>query len=83
MLYIGDLAASNCSYGYLNRLDVNDTGESAVANFTVYFSPPANFTRTGYQNLTVINPDGGSEILLEQMFFTNDCPFIGVYSQRR
>jgi hypothetical protein len=46
-------------------------------NATAQFFPPANFSLTGYSNLTVVNPDGGRLTAIDAMFFTEDCPFIG------
>eukprot|EP00698_Gefionella_okellyi_P000996 TRINITY_DN10875_c0_g1_i1.p1 TRINITY_DN10875_c0_g1~~TRINITY_DN10875_c0_g1_i1.p1 ORF type:complete len:2975 (+),score=482.22 TRINITY_DN10875_c0_g1_i1:924-8927(+) len=41
-------------------------------NFT---TPPINVT--GYQNVSFMNPDGGSFLAVEVFFYTSDCPQIG------
>jgi hypothetical protein len=49
-------------------------------NITMSFFPPVNYSIIGYANLTVRNPDGGWSVVREQMFFTDDCPFVGAHA---
>jgi hypothetical protein len=47
---------------------------SPVAVVRVSLTTPVH-PRMGYAPITVVNADGGSRVLAERMFYTDDCPF--------
>ena len=68
MLYINGQLATNLTFTNYTQY-----------NATVLFFPPSNFSHVGYNNLTVVNPDGGYVTVVDKMFFTEDCPFVGTF----
>eukprot|EP00698_Gefionella_okellyi_P015322 TRINITY_DN4320_c0_g3_i1.p1 TRINITY_DN4320_c0_g3~~TRINITY_DN4320_c0_g3_i1.p1 ORF type:complete len:1843 (-),score=404.46 TRINITY_DN4320_c0_g3_i1:432-5939(-) len=53
-----------------------------AANFTLFcMSSPVNVPPDSYQNISLWNPDGGWQLLIEPVFFTEDCPYEGLYGR--
>eukprot|EP00698_Gefionella_okellyi_P001098 TRINITY_DN1097_c0_g1_i1.p1 TRINITY_DN1097_c0_g1~~TRINITY_DN1097_c0_g1_i1.p1 ORF type:complete len:2798 (+),score=590.51 TRINITY_DN1097_c0_g1_i1:689-9082(+) len=61
-----------------NNSCINITREGTT--FLSCVTPPMNASDT-YQNLTVMNTDGGVQLLRDAFFFTNDCPDEGYYGR--
>ena len=54
--------------GSIRITDVN-----FVNNATLSITIPAS-NSSGYQNLTLVNPDGGYAVFVDVFFITDDCP---------
>jgi hypothetical protein len=62
----------------LEATNVSFWNTSADAPVRVLFFPPFNFSYEGYASLTVMNPDGGVGVERDIMYFSEDCPQVGL-----
>ena len=66
---------------FLSGLAVDMSG-TFVGNVTVLNSTHAVLdlpqqNSTGYRNFTFLSPDGGNAFYVEEIYYTEDCPFEG------
>eukprot|EP00698_Gefionella_okellyi_P003991 TRINITY_DN1369_c0_g1_i1.p1 TRINITY_DN1369_c0_g1~~TRINITY_DN1369_c0_g1_i1.p1 ORF type:complete len:4179 (+),score=776.41 TRINITY_DN1369_c0_g1_i1:1337-12538(+) len=75
------------AYDALPGVGISVAGAACVnvtfdANYTLYCQLlPVNVSAETYQNMTVVNPDGGWQVMVEVVFLTNDCPFEGLFGR--
>eukprot|EP00698_Gefionella_okellyi_P016594 TRINITY_DN4759_c0_g1_i2.p1 TRINITY_DN4759_c0_g1~~TRINITY_DN4759_c0_g1_i2.p1 ORF type:complete len:1246 (+),score=296.69 TRINITY_DN4759_c0_g1_i2:735-4472(+) len=61
--------------------DVSCTSVALFSNYTVTCNTAARNVSNTYQNVSLFNPDGGWQLMVDALYYTDDCPFEGYYGR--